>query len=259
MPPRYFPYIPRNMRSSSSTTSNEENRGHGTNRLSFGNMHIPISANFHGPGQRVSGGNGNPQQVPHDSNTHGSENIDVNVNSNVNRTSRSFRMSQALSTSNGRRNSTFISNINSEMSSGSKIYINGNMMSNSNTSTNTDTAIPPHTPPSVSTNSSTNPVSCPICMETLSSSSDVAIVQPCNHEFCRSCIMAWIRTQRGRSELQPSGCPICRGVIQRVFQRNGRAVEDLRDEVASERQRRVEGDMNYSEMLEAAGRYGWIF
>lgn len=44
--------------------------------------------------------------------------------------------------------------------------------------------------------------------------------------------------QRKRASVQASKCPVCRGVIRKIVEKNGRVVEDLTDEVPDEKERR---------------------
>ncbi|APA07918.1 hypothetical protein sscle_03g026880 [Sclerotinia sclerotiorum 1980 UF-70] len=53
-----------------------------------------------------------------------------------------------------------------------------------------------------------------------------ALVYPCHHEFCLGCIQYWIQTQQKRVNVcvERVTCPLCRGTIQRVIDRDGEVI-----------------------------------
>jgi len=76
--------------------------------------------------------------------------------------------------------------------------------------------------PSLSSSKEEDVAECPICLEPFGR--DRAVVQPCKHEFCSSCIVRW------RSE--NSTCPCCRGEIRCLLNTDGRLLH-LPAEVAA--------------------------
>ncbi|CAD6439874.1 1cba5695-da5f-49fa-93a3-1ac2e1f113f5 [Sclerotinia trifoliorum] len=92
---------------------------------------------------------------------------------------------------------------------------------------------------------------CTICLSPLPAPPKVALVDPCNHEFCLDCIQYWIQTQRKRASVcvQRLTCPLCRGTIQRVIGRDGEVVGSRKRRMmeaanlAAEEQRRWELDL----------------
>ena len=79
--------------------------------------------------------------------------------------------------------------------------------------------------PSLSSSKEEDVAQCPICLEPLGR--DRAVVQPCKHDFCSSCIIRW------RSE--NSTCPCCRGEIRYLLNTDGRLLH-LPAEVADTNQ-----------------------
>ncbi|KAI9646625.1 hypothetical protein NHQ30_004621 [Ciborinia camelliae] len=74
---------------------------------------------------------------------------------------------------------------------------------------------------------------CPICLCSFPAPTKVVFTYPCHHEYCLQCIQHWIVVQKRRRAVQTPSCPVCRAVIQRLVERDGKLVEELAMDIDS--------------------------
>ncbi|KAJ8064791.1 hypothetical protein OCU04_007101 [Sclerotinia nivalis] len=124
--------------------------------------------------------------------------------------------------------------------------------------------------PSPDTNTAHNPEpstttslhNCTVCLSPLPAPPNVALVDPCHHEFCLECIQYWIQTQRQRVRVQRLTCPLCRGPIRQIVHGDGKTVEDSKNEnVGSRRRQKMDAanaaaDPRRRQELHVAGHTG---